>query len=283
MVYLLFNPKANNNHAEEDLRDFPGTFKGQDVTRINVFEIGDYKGFATGLKPDDIIILAGGDGTLHHFVNVIHDIEFSNDVYMYGLGTGNDFLNDIGMKGVKEPVLITQYIKNLPVVIIDGKETRFINGIGFGIDGFCCEEGDKHRAKSDKPVNYTAIAIKGMLYKYKFRNATITVDGVTRTFKKVTLAPSMLGRFYGGGMMVCPGQDRLNEERMLTNAVVSDLGRLHVLYCFPKIFDGTHVKFKKFIKFFRGHEITVEFDVPCALQIDGETVLNVKKYTARYE
>lgn len=83
--------------------------------------------------------------------------------------------------------------------------------------------------------------------------------------------------------MVCPGQDRLNEERMLTNAVVSDLGRLHVLYCFPKIFDGTHVKFKKFIKFFRGHEITVEFDVPCALQIDGETVLNVKKYTAKFE
>ena len=30
-----------------------------------------------------------------------------------------------------------------------------------------------------------------------------------------------------------------------------------------------------------GHDITVEFTSPCALQIDGETVLNVKKYNAR--
>jgi hypothetical protein len=30
-----------------------------------------------------------------------------------------------------------------------------------------------------------------------------------------------------------------------------------------------------------GKEITVEFDKPCALQIDGETILGVTSYTAR--
>ena len=30
-----------------------------------------------------------------------------------------------------------------------------------------------------------------------------------------------------------------------------------------------------------GHEITVEFDRPCALQIDGETVLGVTSYTVK--
>ena len=30
-----------------------------------------------------------------------------------------------------------------------------------------------------------------------------------------------------------------------------------------------------------GHEITVEFDRPTPLQIDGETILNVTRYTAR--
>ena len=28
-----------------------------------------------------------------------------------------------------------------------------------------------------------------------------------------------------------------------------------------------------------GHEITVKFDCPCALQIDGETVLGVTEYS----
>ena len=283
MVYLLFNPKANNGKAESDLKDFPNEFNGQEVTRVNVLEMEDYRGFVEGLSEEDALIIAGGDGTLHHFVNIVYGYDLKCDVYMYGLGTGNDFLNDIGKQGSKEPVLINQYIKNLPVVIIDGKERRFINGIGFGIDGYCCEEGDRQRAKSDKAVNYTAIAIKGILGKYKYRTATITVDGVTKEYKKVVLAPAMMGRFYGGGMMVCPKQDRLNKEHTLTNAIISGISRLHVLVCFPKMFDGTHVKYKKFMSFQEGHEITVEFDIPCALQIDGETVLNVKKYTARYE
>ena len=48
----------------------------------------------------------------------------------------------------------------IPEVTVEGKTYRFINGIGFGIDGYCCEEGDSQRAKSDKKINYTVIARK---------------------------------------------------------------------------------------------------------------------------
>ncbi len=47
----------------------------------------------------------------------------------------------------------------------------------------------------------TAIAIKGLLFHYRPTNAVITVDGVTHTYKKVWLVPTMNGRYYGGGMM----------------------------------------------------------------------------------
>ena len=39
--------------------------------------------------------------------------------------------------------------------------------------------GDEQRAASDKKVDYTGIAIKGLLFHYKPTNATVTVDGVT--------------------------------------------------------------------------------------------------------
>ena len=39
MVFLLFNPRANNGKAESDLKDFPKEFKGQEVTKVNVLEI----------------------------------------------------------------------------------------------------------------------------------------------------------------------------------------------------------------------------------------------------
>ena len=42
----------------------------------------------------------------------------------------------------------------------------------------------------------------------------ITVDGIKYTYKKVWLAPTINGRFYGGGMMPAPGQDRENNENI---------------------------------------------------------------------
>ena len=48
---------------------------------------------------------------------------------------------------------------------------------------------------------------------------------------------------------------------------------------FPSLFKGEHVKKVKHVKIISGKKITVRFDKPCALQIDGETVLNVTEYT----
>ena len=47
---------------------------------------------------------------------------------------------------------------------------------------------------------------------------------------------------------------------------------------FPSIGKGQHLKYTKAVDIREGNEITVRFDVPCALQIDGETYLNVSEY-----
>ena len=74
---------------------------------------------------------------------------------------------------------------------MNGKKYKFINGIGYGIDGYCCEVGDKMREEAVKDINYTSIAIKGLLFHYHPTNATVTVDGRKHTYKKVWLAPTM--------------------------------------------------------------------------------------------
>lgn len=283
MLYLLYNPKANNGNSEKDIENFPRDFFNEAPVKINVLELEDYEGFLKKLNDEDIVVLAGGDGTLNHFINAAKDISMTNEVYLYKLGTGNDFLYDIGEQNNNQPVRITQYIQKLPRVYIDDKEYAFINGIGFGLDGYCTEEGDRQRAKSVKKVNYTLIAIKGLLFKYKRRNAKVCVDGVEKEYKKVMIASAMMGRFYGGGMMIAPTQNRLNKENTLTFSIIHGNTRLRILTIFPKIFKGEHIKHKDVIYLQPAHEITVEFDIPCSLQIDGETVLNVKKYTAKFE
>ena len=88
----------------------------------------------------------------------------------------------------------------------------------------------------------------------------------------------MHGKLYGGGMIPTPRQDRNSGK--LSVMLFHGAGRLRTLCVFPSIFKGEHVKHSKMVAVHTGNEITVEFDQPTPLQIDGETILGVTKYTA---
>ncbi len=280
MYHVLYNPLAASGQGKTCIPKLEELLKGNKCDFKDIRTIEDYSAFFAALAPTDTVVLAGGDGTLNRFFNRTAAIEYSNPLLYYPSGTGNDFRHDVAPE---ETGLIdmTPYKKGLPTVSVNGEEHLFINGVGYGIDGYCCEVGDKLAAKSDKPVNYTSIAIKGLLFHFKPTNARVTVDGKTYKYKKVWLAPAMHGRYYGGGMMVAPEQDRLNGEGTISTVIMHGSGKLKTLMVFPGIFKGEHIKHDEMVTVHTGHEITVEFDRPTALQIDGETVLGVTKYTAR--
>lgn len=269
MKYILYNPLANNGQKPEYLE----CAEYREVTGL------DYQAFFDSLDADDEVVLVGGDGTLNYFVNALDTSKLKNNVYLKPCGTGNDFMNDLDRKDDGE-VLLNEYIRDLPTVYVNGMEKKFVNGIGYGIDGYCCEVADKIKASgSDKPIDYTSIAVKGLLFHFKQKNATITVDGNEYLFRDVWLAPSMKGRFYGGGMKIAPEQDRRGDK--LSVVIYRTRSKLKALIVFPNIFKGTHVEHKEMVSVMTGKEIEVKFDRPCALQIDGETVLNVSSYRVK--
>ena len=103
-------------------------------------------------------------------------------------------------------------------------------------------------------------------------------DGKTYEFDNVWIAPTMKGKYYGGGMKMAPDQDRFSDK--LTVVVYHCRSKLKALISFPSIFKGEHVKKNDIVQSFTGNEVKVRFSRPCAAQIDGETVLNVTEYTA---
>lgn len=280
MTTVLFNPLSDNRHGEQNAKKITELLKDEECrfTDITSLDIGEY---LNNLPADEKLVIAGGDGTIHCIINQLKGKVPERPLYYFPTGCGNDFITDIGKKDAGKLVLLNDYLKNLPSVSVDGGERkRFFNGIGYGIDGYCCEEGDKQKKLSDKPINYTAIAIKGLLRYFKPRNAVVIVDGVKHKYKHVWLAAAMNGRFYGGGMNIAPGQDRLNPERKLTVVVFHCKSKLKTLIVFPSIFKGKHIKHKKMVEVLTGHRITVKFDRPTPLQLDGETYVNVGGYSA---
>ena len=274
--FCLVNPMAGNEESAAKIKKLPEIFTDGEVVTYDVTKTS-YDKILSEVGKDDKIVLCGGDGTLNRFVNAF-DVLPENDVYLFATGTGNDFLTDVG--GDKDkPILINEYIRDLPIVTVNGKDYKFVNGVGYGIDGYCCEVGDAMKAAGKKDINYAGIAVKGLLFKFKPRNAEITVDGVTKTYKKVWLAPTMNGRYYGGGMIPTPEQGRSSERGNLSTMVYYGKGKLKSLMVFPSIFKGEHVKHTEMIEILEGDVIIVKFDVPTALQIDGETILGVTEYT----
>ncbi len=287
---ILYNPLAGTGHPTgsvwlSTMRDaLEGEVVEKDITTLPDRQA--YETFLAELAPEDILILFGGDGTINRFVNATEGLPIRQDICYFPGGTGNDFLKDIGKTDVADFFSIKEYLQNLPTVEVQGKTYRFLNNVGFGIDGYCCEVGDAQKIKNagrenPKPVNYTAIAIKGLLFHFKPCGATVTVDGTEHKFKKVWLAPTMKGRYYGGGMMPTPAQDRGDPERKLSVMLMHGSGKLKTLMVFPSIFKGEHVKKTNMVTVLTGHDIHVVFDRPCALQIDGETILGVTEYRAR--
>ena len=276
---VVYNPCAANGKSIDVVRELMKKKVYKNARLVDITEIESYEKFFEEISANDIIILAGGDGTLNRFVNDIDGLDVENDIYYCAAGSGNDFARDIAKKDGEVPC-INEYIKDLPEICVNGKKSKFINGIGYGIDGYCCEVADLMREKGISDINYASIAIKGLFGKYSPTNATVTVDGVKHTYKKVWLAPTMNGRYYGGGIMPTPDRDRLNDKDTLSVMIVHDIGRLHTLMIFPSLFKGEHIKHKKTIEILSGKEITVEFDRKTALQIDGETVKDVCEYTA---
>ncbi len=281
MVYVLYNTFAGAHYSVEKIKaKMLEFFKGEEISLTDAVTVDDKRGFVEALGVNDRLVIVGGDGTLNRFVNSIDDKEYPFPIYCYAGGTGNDFINDIAGVDTDGVVVINDYIRSLPVIEVRGKSYKFMNGIGYGIDGWCCEEGDKYREKTGKAPNYTTIALKGLLCKFKTVNARVKIDGVTSEWRNVWMVPTMNGRYFGGGMMITPSQDRLNENRNLSMVVVHAKSRLKLLTVFPKIFKGKHVTHTDIFKLFEGKSIEVEFDRPVALQIDGETVPGVTKYKA---
>ncbi len=277
MIYVLVNAKSNNGKGEEQARQWAKDIA--DAQFVSVLDIDNMQAFFQGLNAEDEVILTGGDGTLNHFANDLDGFVPTNNVYYVKSGSGNDFYRDAEGDVVDGKIHLNKYLVNLPVVTVNGIKRRFLNGIGYGIDGETCRIGDIQRATSDKPANYTNIAIKLLFGAYKKNKAKITVDGQTVEFNQVWFASTMKGRYYGGGMMVAPQQDRFDPDGKVTVVCIHKRSRLATLMRFTSIFKGEHPKWKDWCNIYQGKSVKVEFESPCALQIDGEVIPDVTSYT----
>ena len=276
--WILYNPFAGSEKCKVKAQEL--FEKYEEAELIDVTKMESLSELIAKKAEGDRIILCGGDGTLNHFVNMPRIEEIADDLYFCAVGSGNDFSNDVGMSDEKEPFHIASYMKNLAKAEIKGETYHFVNGLGLGIDGFCCQIANAMHKKGKK-ISYALIALIGLLFGFKPADAVISVDGKEYRYKRVWMATTMKGRYFGGGVEIIPDQDRMDSEGNVSIIVAHDVSRLRALTAFPLILKGHYKMFPKIVAVLKGKEISVSYVQPEPLQIDGETILDVESYTVR--
>lgn len=272
MDIILYNPLSRNGKSKETVNQLKEKLVslGNDVSVQSIFEVVSIKSFIESVNIEDRVIIVGGDGTLHHLVNSIRGYDIKQPLYVSKAGTGNDFIRSLNNK--EDIIDITPYIKDLPKVLVNNKESLFLNGTGIGVDAYVCHLVNTS-PKKKTAFNYFKNALKAFLT-YKPSTAVVTVDGVSTAYKKVWFVLAANSIYMGGGMKFSPKSVR--DDDLLEMLIIHRIPRLLLFLIFPTIYFGWHVKFTRYVKVVQGKSFKVEYGRSAYLQMDGESLDDVK-------
>ena len=269
MKHIWYNPLASKGKSKK--KAFKLYKKLKKTSEIKLHKIKNYDDFdniVNETEEADDVILVGGDGALHYFVNALQNVDFKFKVYLCKAGSGNDFAREYKGKLID----ITNEIKNLPYInyekvkngnIIKTKE-YFINGMGSGIDAQVCYDQNNSKVKK----SYFKIAVNAFKT-FKSYDLNLTVDGKEYKYSNVWFCAIQNGKYFGGGMKIAPSAKR--DDEYLDCYIITCPKRKKVVFLFPLIFFGKHIWAKSCVKYIKGKNFIMDIKNYNLLQLDGET------------
>lgn len=211
------------------------------------------------------LVVVGGDGTLQEAALAL---EGSRTVVgVIRAGTGNDFARThLIPKDPEEALKIActgGYIAN-DLGRVNGH--LFVNVAGLGFDAevaaWC-----HNRMRSAGQMVYV-VGVFAQLLRFSPQPLTVSLDGEAFQRRCLLLAVGT-GRYYGGGMMMCPEADPT--DGLFDVCVGGDLGKLQTIQLLTMVFSGRHIGHPK-ISVYRARRIVVDSPAKLAIHADGEPV-----------
>ncbi len=223
---------------------------------------------ATGV---DAVLIAGGDGTIHHAVQVL-----ANSAIPLGIipcGRGNDLVRALGIPLNVEAaaeVIAQGRLRaiDLGIVAGKGKGAEFFCGIvTCGFDSEVADFAHRHQQIPGGWVGYFGAALL-LLARYRFR--TVRVRGDNWAFEGETLLVATANcPAYGGGMWIVPTA-RL-DDGLLHVCFVRATSKWRILRLLPTVFSGEHVHEPE-VSLYSAKQVHLDSDEPIPLFADGEPV-----------
>lgn len=265
-------------------------------------------GMPAGADQVDIILLFGGDGTIHRHLGQL--VKLGVPVLVVPAGSGNDFARALGLRRVRDSIAAWKRFCSkqdnvrpidlgliTPLDITGGSHAQQETARPLALATqryFCCVAGvgldaDVARRANQWPRwlrghgGYVLSVIPTILrfapLPMKIRARAEAVDAqkstptgtewTTRSDRLTVLAIFANTPVYGGGMRVAPRA--LMDDGRLDVCLVSKIGRIKLLSLFPSVYFGRHLSMSE-VDYFQASGARVETEPPIDVYADGEYV-----------
>jgi YegS/Rv2252/BmrU family lipid kinase len=269
-ILLLANPHAGSTDQEAiDAASAVWQQAGSTVTHRATSEIEAWDEDASP-APYDLVVLAGGDGTIHRVVSTLATREMLSEITLavLPLGTGNDFARSMGLPTDPEAAarVVLDGVRR-PVDVLRTDRGEFaVNAAHVGLGALASERA--HAVKGLLgPLGYLvgAVLAGASMTDYPVR---VAVDGedVTEDGQRVLMLGLSVGRTIGGGAPLAP--EASVDDGLIDVVLVHATGPVERVAFARSLLNGTHLD-RDDVRLLRGSDVVVHAgDAP--LNVDGE-------------
>jgi YegS/Rv2252/BmrU family lipid kinase len=229
-----------------------------------------------------LIVALGGDGTISEVADgiLLAGAGATTELGIIPRGTGGDFRRSLELPS--EPAAAARRVRETKAQAIDAGRAsyvahdgsqavrHFVNVASFGFSSAVASRANASSKRLGGKIAFLSATVRSLL-SYDNTDIWLTMDGGARERRRVLLAAVGNGRFFGGGMKICP-EARL-DNGTFDVVVVGDFTRVEVLRHVGRLYDGTHLELEN-VWSTRGRKVAaepVEAGVMVPIELDGET------------
>jgi len=242
-----------------------------------------------GAGKADVILLFGGDGTIHRHLGQLVKLEVP--VLVVPAGSGNDFASSLGLPRVRDSLAAWRKFcageKNQRAIDLGNISspdcaggtlpgTRYFCCVaGVGLDGAVAERANRMPRWLRGHGGY-ALSLAPAIFTFAPFPAKIQIRGgdrddqwTTRSDQPTLIASIANTPLYGGGMKVAPRAQM--DDGLLDVCVVGGMDPFRLFCMFPTVYAGRHLSIKE-VEYFQAAAVRVETEDPMDVYADGEYV-----------
>jgi len=245
----------------------------------------------------DVILVFGGDGTIHRHLGRL--VRIGLPVLVVPAGSGNDFARALGLRRVRDALAAWQKfsggtgnVREIDLGVISAVENAGESPAPHGPRYFGCVAGVGLDGEVSRRANRLPRWLRGhggyvaTLLPTIFRFAPLPMKILTasedpdegkapnQAWTARSDQPTLLAAFanapvYGGGMKIAP-QARM-DDGLLDVCIVGGVDPFKLFCMFPTVYAGRHLTIKE-VEYFQTGRVRVETERPLDVYADGEYV-----------